>query len=35
MTVLVVEDDEIILEGLKFALEQEGYEVLTLSLIHI
>jgi len=29
MTVLVVEDDEIILEGLKFALEQEGYEVLT------
>ena len=29
MTVLVVEDDEIILEGLKFALEQEGCEVLT------
>lgn len=29
MNVLVVEDDEIILEGLKFALEQEGYAVLT------
>ncbi|MEE0693285.1 MAG: response regulator transcription factor [Lachnospiraceae bacterium] len=29
MTVLVVEDDEIILEGLKFALMQEGYRVLT------
>lgn len=27
MTVLVVEDDEIILEGLKIALQQEGYEV--------
>lgn len=27
MNVLVVEDDEIILEGLKIALQQEGYEV--------
>ena len=27
MTVLVIEDDEIILEGLKIALQQEGYEV--------
>lgn len=27
MQVLVVEDDEIILEGLKYSLEQEGYEV--------
>lgn len=29
MTVLVVEDDRIILEGLKFALVQEGYHVVT------
>ncbi len=29
MTVLVVEDDSIILEGLKFALMQEGYQVAT------
>lgn len=29
MTVLVVEDDEIILEGLKISLEQEGYCVIT------
>lgn len=29
MTVLVVEDDEIILEGLKYSLLQEGYEVWT------
>lgn len=29
MTVLVVEDDSIILEGLKFALVQEGYQVAT------
>lgn len=29
MTVLVVEDDRIILEGLKFALMQEGYHVAT------
>lgn len=28
MTVLVVEDDEIILEGLVISLEQEGYKVL-------
>lgn len=28
MTVLVVEDDEIILDGLKYSLMQEGYEVL-------
>lgn len=28
MTVLVVEDDRIILEGLKFSLMQEGYEVV-------
>lgn len=28
MTVLVVEDDEIIAEGLSIALEQEGYQVL-------
>lgn len=28
MTVLVVEDDEIISEGLAYALKQEGYEVL-------
>lgn len=27
MTVLVVEDDEMILEGLKYSLMQEGYEV--------
>ena len=31
MTVLVVEDDGIILEGLRFALEQEGYQVLAAS----
>ena len=31
MTVLVVEDDEIILEGLKIALQQEGYEVKAVS----
>lgn len=29
MTVLVVEDDEIILEGLRYSLMQEGYEVVT------
>lgn len=29
MTVLVVEDDEIILEGLQYSLMQEGYEVLS------
>ncbi len=29
MTVLVVEDDSIILEGLTFALMQEGYQVVT------
>ena len=29
MTVLIVEDDALILEGLKFALQQEGYTVLT------
>ena len=29
MTVLVVEDDSIILEGLKFALMQEGHQVAT------
>lgn len=29
MTVLVVEDDGIILEGLRFSLMQEGYEVVT------
>ena len=29
MTVLVVEDDSIILEGLKFAMMQEGYQVAT------
>ena len=29
MKVLVVEDDEIIREGLKFALLQENYEVLS------
>ncbi len=28
MTVLVVEDDEIILEGLRYSLMQEGYEVV-------
>ena len=27
MRVLVVEDDEIILEGLKYSLMMEGYEV--------
>lgn len=31
MTVLIVEDDAIILEGLKFALTGEGYQVLTAS----
>ena len=31
MTVFVVEDDEIISEGLKISLEQEGYRVLTAS----
>lgn len=31
MTVLVVEDDSVILEGLKFALMQEGYHVVTAS----
>ena len=29
MTVLVVEDDRVILEGLRFALTQEGYQVMT------
>ncbi len=29
MTVLIVEDDKMILDGLKFALQQEGYVVLT------
>lgn len=29
MTVLVVEDDEMILEGLKYSLLQEGYQVIT------
>ena len=31
MKVLVVEDDSIILEGLKISLEQEGYEVVNAS----
>ena len=31
MTVLIVEDDEIIREGLKFALLQENYEAVTAS----
>ena len=31
MTVLVVEDDSVILEGLKFALMQEDYHVVTAS----
>ncbi|MBE5947066.1 MAG: response regulator transcription factor [Lachnospiraceae bacterium] len=31
MTVLIVEDDTIILEGLKISLEQEGYEVVSAS----
>lgn len=31
MTVLVVEDDTIILEGLKISLEQEGYHVVSAS----
>lgn len=31
MTVFVVEDDDIILEGLKISLEAEGYRVLTAS----
>lgn len=29
MTVLIVEDDEMILEGLKYSLLQEGYRVIT------
>lgn len=29
MTVLVVEDDEMILEGLQYSLKQEGYEVVS------
>ena len=29
MTVLFVEDDSVILEGLRFALTQEGYQVMT------
>lgn len=29
MTVLIVEDDSVILEGLRFALTQEGYQVMT------
>lgn len=29
MTVLIVEDDEIILEGLQYSLKQEGYELLS------
>ena len=29
MTVLVVEDDNIILEGLQISLRQDGYDVLT------
>lgn len=29
MTILVVEDDEIILEGLRYSLQMEGYDVLT------
>lgn len=33
MTVLVVEDDEIIREGLKFALRQESYDVVTASTV--
>ena len=31
VTVLVVEDDSVILEGLKFALMQEDYHVVTAS----
>ncbi len=31
MKVLVVEDDSIIMEGLKISLEQEGYEVVNAS----
>lgn len=31
MIVLVVEDDNIIREGLKISLKQDGYEVLTAS----
>ncbi len=31
MTVLIVEDDEIILEGLKISLEQENYDIVTAS----
>ncbi len=33
MTVLVVEDDLIILEGLKISLEQEGYDVVSASTV--
>ena len=29
MTVLVVEDDDMILEGLRFSLQQEGYQVIS------
>lgn len=29
MTVLIVEDDEMILEGLQYSLKQEGYELLS------
>lgn len=29
MTVLIVEDDMMILEGLKYSLMQENYEVIT------
>lgn len=35
MTVLVVEDDSIILEGLKISLEQEGYEVVSASTVKV
>ena len=31
MTVLIVEDDNMILEGLKFSLNQEGYQVAAVS----
>ena len=34
MRVLLVEDDAIILEGLKFALTQEGYQVCLLYTSH-
>lgn len=33
MRVLIVEDDSIILDGLQFALAQEGYEVLAASTV--